>query len=115
MFVLLLAGGLVAFVLHLKHNGEDFDPLVVILAVDIVPLGTRPGIIVLAELGLREHAHAIAVEFVLAVLLQALTNHLGGLLSLEVLVKLNGFVLLAQLQFVLLLISLARQLGFLLL
>ena len=115
MFILLLAGGLVAFVLHLKHNGEDFDTLVVILAVDIVPLGPRPRIIVLTELGLREHAHAVTVKFVLTVLFQALANHLGGLLGLEVLVKLDGFILLAQLQLVLLLISLAGQLGFLLL
>ena len=100
VFVFLFGGGFVVFVFHFKHDGDDFVACAVLLAEDVVAFAAAGGIVVFAELGLRERHGADAVELGFAMGFQAFADHFGGLAGFEVFVERDFFVFLFELDFV---------------
>lgn len=110
VLVAVLGGREVGLVLHLEHDGETFLA-VDIVAEDEVALGAGAGVVVLLEVGRPEAALAAGyVEYVIAMLLEGLAEHLGGEAAFHVAVALyllvlglqHELVLLAELEFLLL-------------
>ena len=58
----------------------------IIVAEDEISLAATGGIIILLEIGIREHRTHFTIENSAAVGLQSLTDHLGGHASLEILI-----------------------------
>ena len=110
VLVLVLGGGRIHLVLHLEHDGNELHALVRAVPVDEVALAAGARVVVLFKRGVLERQRADAVELRHAVLLQALADHLGGLLRLEVTVVRDLLVLLTDLQLVLLLRGFGAQL-----
>ena len=80
----MLGGGGVGLVLHLEHDGDEFNS-VRRLAEYKVALTARARVVVLFKVGVREGHHSHRVELCQTVLLEALADHLCRLPRLEVL------------------------------
>ena len=98
----MLGGRLVHLVLHLEHDGDVLHPVLEI-AEDEVALAAERGVIVLLEIGVREHGPHFPVEHVAAVRLEGFADHLGGHPGFQVLVVID--LLLRHLQFGLVLLA----------
>ena len=80
----MLGGGGVGLVLHLEHDGDEFNS-VRRLAEYKVALTARARVVVLFKVGVWEGHHSHRVELCQTVLLEALADHLCRLPRLEVL------------------------------
>ena len=97
----MLGGRLVHLVLHLEHDGDVLHPVLEI-AEDEVALAAERGVIVLLEIGVREHGPHFPVEHVAAVRLEGFADHLGGHPGFQVLVVVDLLLRHLQLGLVLL-------------
>ena len=88
VLVFVLGGCLIHLVLHLEHNGDVLDAILVV-AEDEVALAASGRIVVLLEVGVGEHRPHLAVEDGAAVGFQALADHFGGQARLEILQALD--------------------------
>ena len=75
VFILVLGGGLISFVLHFKHNGDELCTIFTALTVNKVTFTASLGIIVLLKIGVWESRHSDRIELCQAMLLQTFTNH----------------------------------------
>ena len=76
VFVFLLGGGFVTFVLHFEHDRDDLGSRIIHVTEDVVTLAASPSVVVLLEISLRKRRGPEAVELDLAVLLKGFANHL---------------------------------------
>lgn len=67
---------IVCLVLHLEHDGDDLVALFIKIAEDEIALGAFDHFVVFLEIGMWEGGGAQTVELDLAVLLEALAEHL---------------------------------------
>ncbi len=74
----------VLLVLHLEHDGDDLDAVLIHLSEDVITLGAVRDLVVLLEIGVGEGRGTDAVERDLAMLLEGLAEHLRGKLGLHV-------------------------------
>ena len=79
--ILMLGGGSLVFVLHLKHDGDVLQAILIIIPENVIALASAFGyLVVLLKIGILEANGPHLIEGDLAVLLQRFPNHFGRLL-----------------------------------
>ena len=96
VLVLVTIGSGVALVLHLEHDGDVLE-VIVLVAEDEVTLATLRGIIVLLEIGIGQERANGGIELGAAMLLQSFAHHFCWQTSLQVLIIINQSLLLLEL------------------
>ena len=82
----------IAFIFHLKHDGDDFIAVFIIFAVDEVAFTACSGIIIFFKVSLWEHGGAYFIELIFGKVLETFANGFSGLLGLEVFVEIHFIV-----------------------
>ena len=98
----MLGGSSIHLILHLKHDRDEFSTVIRRLTENEVPFAACPCIVIFLKIRIRKGGHPDRIELVLAVLLEALSHHLGRLACLEVLESLYLLIAKSQLTSVLL-------------
>ena len=73
----MFGGSCIHLILHLEHDGDEFSAVIGRLAENEVTLTSRPCVVILFKVCIRESSHSDGIELVLAVLLETLSHHLG--------------------------------------